>query len=700
MGVMIIAAYCLLLGVDGLGLAPKRASGNENAPPGMGVEHVFFRQKATVHTTRSRWIIGLVLDLKTYERYLLFTNRTIAEAVAKANRAMPYFRALSEDAGVRNQVLFRNKKHFSETWGNIEQTLYMYYVILKQQVKELYLIQGIHDKNWRDFQELRMVGYSELEANRMRTPTPGRSKRVVGAILGGLAGVASVFSIFTTYQLKGEIRQLRENQVVLRSVIKDSLLMVNLTRMEVQENRVKINEVIDTMGSLIHQFEGEVIPMRKFLITNSQMRTNLGKLRDLVSAESDLMNELFQKVDKLATQRLSPTILPAPELVQILKGVELELPPGLMLPQDPRDRPFFYYKVLTTSTVALDDVLLIGIEVPLLDVSRKLKVMETIALPVPYTGTDLTAAYDLEFRNFAISEDGRQYVVLTLEDQMNCAKKDISYCSLTSAIRETNRHSSCTLALYQRDEKKIQSLCQIKVSNRVKLPTAHYVSRGEWLVATGQPFNLRKHCGEEQDAKIVPVRPPYTVVILESGCSAIADVIELPIYFEERREYHVVREDRILEPPSNIEMTELTIWKEMSGHRKDLLSHLTKLGDIEEQPIDELLRRLETVRVNSVPGIFPDSKILYILVGLVICAVVVGVGAICCRRKLKKRALQRTRGRLRSQPVYERELTAPLSMTQLTIEEDADPVHRRRIGPKPQAPLPPRVSIIQEEDED
>ena len=124
----------------------------------------------------------------------------------------------------------------------------------------------------------------------------------------------------------------------------------------------------------------------------------------------------------------------------------------------------------------------------------------------------------------------------------------------------------------------MRNLCQVKVSNRVRLPTAHYVSRGEWLVATGKPFNLRKHCGKEQDAQIVTVRPPYTVVTLESGCNALADVIELPIYFEERREYHVLREDRIVEPPKNLEMTELTIWKDMGGHREDLMNHLAKLG--------------------------------------------------------------------------------------------------------------------------
>ena len=127
------------------------------------------------------------------------------------------------------------------------------------------------------------------------------------------------------------------------------------------------------------------------------MQTNIGKIGSLVAAESNLIAELHQKIAKLATGRLSPTILPAPELVTILKGIEVEIPKELMLPQDPRERPFYYYNILTTNTLALDNELVIALEIPLLDVARKLKVMEAIALPVPYSATKLTAVYDLEF---------------------------------------------------------------------------------------------------------------------------------------------------------------------------------------------------------------------------------------------------------------------------------------------------------------
>lgn len=698
MGLIVLMCCYLLIREQGTGVEAVKEPSGKNAQFELGMEPVFFRQKATVHTTRSRWIIGLVLDLTTYERYLVFTNKTLTEARVRADKGLVYFQRLSASREARRNVLNRQHNFYVESNEEMNAAMHKYYALLIQQQQELQLLQGIHDKNWQDFQELRLVGHSELEMNRMSEPVTTRPKRFVGAILGGLAGIASVFSIFSTYQLKSEVAELRENQLVLKSVLRDNLLMVNLTRMEVQENRVKINQIIDGLGQLSRHFYDNVVPLRRFVITSAQMQTNLGKLRDLVSAESDLLNELFRKVDKLATRRLSSTLLPAPELVRILKGVELELPNSLMLPQDPRERPFFYYTALTTSTIALEDVLLIGIEVPLLDVSRKLKVMEAIALPVPYTGTDLTAQYTLEFSNFAISEDGRQYVVLTLEDQLNCAKKEVSYCSLTSAIRETNRHSYCTLALYQRDEKKVRSLCGVKVSNKIKLPTAHYVSRGEWLVATGEHFNLRKYCVNQLESEIVPVKPPYAVVTLESGCSALADVIELPIYFEERREYHVNREDRIVKLPENFKMSELTVWRELTGHRKDLMSHIKKLGDIEEQPIQELLDKLETIREDSLPGLFPDNRVLYTLVILIIVVVSAVMMIYCCRRMKRRKAKLRERGRARSQVTFEAPSEDRPEVARIMMTSEVNRGHRKRM--RPRAPgVPLKLANVQEEEE-
>ena len=309
-----------------------------------------------------------------------------------------------------------------------------------------------------------------------------------------------------------------------------------------------------------------------------------------------------------------------------------------MLPQDPRERPFYYYKILTTNTIALEDELVIAIEIPLLDVARKLKIMEAIALPVPYSETTLTAVYDLEFTSFAISLDGRQYVVLTLEDQLECGKRDTNYCSLTSAVQEANSHSYCTLALYQRDQAKVAKLCKVKVSNKMKLPTAYYIAKGEWLVATNFNFNLRRQCVGVVDDEIVQVKPPYTAVELKSGCRALADAIELPIYFRRRQEYRVQREGRIVSPPKGVQMRDLTIWSPVSDTKLDLPANMEKLGDIKDIPIEDLVKSIENLQ-DEQKFDFPDNVLMYALIGAIIMVIIAIVVVLICKRRAILRAL-------------------------------------------------------------
>ena len=238
------------------------------------VEHVFFRQKSEVHMTRSQWIVGLVLDFKVYEKYLIFTNNTLNEALSSARVGQEYFNKLLNDYRFRVQMYQRTRS----VLGNTESKPLMTYCgILNGQVKELLVMKEIHLRNWLDFKEITRVGHSELDQHRMEGP---RQKRVVG-ILAGIVGIFSGFSLFSTYQLKKEVRALRENQNIIRTILKDSLSLINLTRMEVKNNRIAINQVIEGMGKLVSTFEGTVIPLREFVINHAQLQTNIGMARRL-----------------------------------------------------------------------------------------------------------------------------------------------------------------------------------------------------------------------------------------------------------------------------------------------------------------------------------------------------------------------------------------------------------------------------------
>ena len=202
------------------------------------VEHVFFRQKSEVHMTRSQWIVGLVLDFKVYEKYLIFTNQTLNEALRTARIGQVYFNKLTYDYGFRETAYLRSGSRFRKT----EQVpLKKYCDIIAAQVRELLVLKELHQRNWQDFKEITRIGHSELEQSRLGAH---RRKRVVG-LLTGIAGIFSGFSLFATYKLKKEVNALRENQDTIRTVLKDSLSIINLTRMEVKSNRIAINQVIE-----------------------------------------------------------------------------------------------------------------------------------------------------------------------------------------------------------------------------------------------------------------------------------------------------------------------------------------------------------------------------------------------------------------------------------------------------------------------
>ena len=59
--------------------------------------------------TRSQWIVGLVLDFKVYERYLIFTNDTLNEALRSAKVGQAYFAKLLNDYRFRVQMYKRTQ---------------------------------------------------------------------------------------------------------------------------------------------------------------------------------------------------------------------------------------------------------------------------------------------------------------------------------------------------------------------------------------------------------------------------------------------------------------------------------------------------------------------------------------------------------------------------------------------------------------
>ena len=188
--------------------------------------------------------------------------------------------------------------------------------------------------------------------------------------------------------------------------------------------------------------------------------------------------------------------------------------------------------------------------------------------------------------------------------------------------------------------------------------------------------------GVDED-EIVKVEPPYTAVELESGCRALADVIELPIYFRRRQEYRVQREERIVSPPKNVKMRDLAIWKPVADTEFDLPHNLEKLGDIKDIPIENLVKDLERLQ-RTEQFEFPDNIMTYALIGAIIIVIVGIIYVIVCKRKkiihaMMSRNDYKRRTNESSIPMLSREETAAGALSHVEIRE----MERSELKPEP-----------------
>ena len=324
-------------------------SGVRRVISGTVPEHVFFTQRSEVYTTQSVWVMGFTIDLGSYGTFLeeVRANINLSDwLVGKAIKA-----AERPDIDEVYQKLFRN--------------------------------QQIDLKNIRDGYNFCMSRYNEVHhlsngiTRRRRSLLP-----FVGKLLGGL------FGVITEEQLevvKGQVRSLVEQQADIVHAIEDSVSVLNITRVELNENRHAINTVVEVTRELRSRLEGatdqivnNLLPFKQFVLTYFQIQLQLGELRDSLHRATTYIMRIEMKLNQLSLGHLSPTILPPFELQTMLLAVREKIPPRFMLPGDPAKGLWYFYRTLHCSAVVYDDKLIVLVSLPLLDSKGKFEVYKVM----------------------------------------------------------------------------------------------------------------------------------------------------------------------------------------------------------------------------------------------------------------------------------------------------------------------------------
>ena len=141
--------------------------------------------------------------------------------------------------------------------------------------------------------------------------------------------------------MKQDIRRLYDNQISQSKVLNDVISIVNILRGLINENILKINQIIskitflnDTMDSVMNQLR-PLFSARRFLFLHIEMLIHHNRIRSLLAQMQTDGTQIKEYLKIHITGKLTPSITDPIHLRQELLQINKQLPTRLSLPEDP-----------------------------------------------------------------------------------------------------------------------------------------------------------------------------------------------------------------------------------------------------------------------------------------------------------------------------------------------------------------------------
>ena len=200
------------------------------------------------------------------------------------------------------------------------------------------------------------------------------------------------------------------------------------------------------------------------------------------------METLQLKLNVLSLGHLSPAVVSPTSLRKVFNEIRGHLPPTLRLPKSPRTSLWYYYKTLTCSTVFDENKIIVIINIPLVDADGQYDLYQIFNVPLPFNDTQNTnsesvvALYDLEATHIAVAPAWNRFVVLRPDEVAQCNSPGNNICELRSPIFHANINKFCLIALFLKNKEKIHQNCHKIVKLSYLLPSAIYLTNGNWII--------------------------------------------------------------------------------------------------------------------------------------------------------------------------------------------------------------------------
>lgn len=579
-------------------------------------ENVIFHKVNEITTTRARWLVTFVQDLSPFRLFLARVSADIDGVANVTDAIIRHYRGPKQDS-------------FLNTLIN-----------LREEVDSLYkTMDGIL---------LSYNYYRSLGSRSRRSVIP-----VVGRIMSFLFGTISESDLD---DVRRGINDLSQNQQEIIHVLEEQMTILNVSRVQIAENRNAIIDLVKCVNlfdmrirKLATEIQKQLEHVEMFVNLYSQLDLILSDIKDALQRAMFYLENLRLELNMLSLDHLSPSTITPGSLKSLLIQIKTKLPSTLKLPEDPEADIWYFYRTLTCTTVLENDKILILINIPLLDYNGEFDVYKVYSIPVPLHQNfsrnsglpDMVAKYSVEYSGLLMNKDRSQYAPLTEHELQTCGSAVVKYCSPQNAVLPVNLHRLCILALFFKDDKKIDENCHKIVEPNAILPSATYISSGQWLVSAKEPLEFSVVCLASTGHKSPMTQTTQKmatyvdVISLKSGCHAANDYLNLPPYYEfqEQMTMH--------DPLSNLleirGKVKFRIWNPLIQN----ISNFTKiklpenLKAIAQIPMNEFvtrLRRLKRVEVKDTSW----PVWVYILINLGITFVLVVILYYFCKVRRNK----------------------------------------------------------------
>ena len=512
-------------------------------------ESVIFHKVEQIQTSKSSWIISSVIDLEPFTQAF--------------KQVKIYTRSI---AGSLAHLFDHHHRHLIE--------------LTRQDVnKSVMTLDNTYDKF------LQICDHIQSHSKRYK-----RSLLPFGHFFSFLFGTADQEDLDS---IKAQVKTIYDNQVSQAQVLNDIVAITNVSRSLINENRLLINGMIQTvitLNSTLKEIQHDLfllLTTRKFLLTHAETLIHSHRLNLAVNDLVNYIKIVEQYMTMFSSGELNPNLISPEMLIKELVNIQKQLPPSIKLPEDPTQNIWHYYNFLSVSHITHDDKILILIKLQLIDHDSSLDLYRVYNLPVFNPSLNKALTYQLEAKTLAVSRDGKYATIPTESEFLECTLASGHFCNLRSALYHMQSSKMCIIALFLKDEITINENCEMKVIN-ITGPVALYLDQGTWAIATTDTEQMKVTCPLQ--THVISIEPPLSIVELEPACSAFSAKFKLPPYFKKFSQgFTLAMEEVNLHTPT-IQPLDFRAWNSLDvSNLSDVqISNLKQLKPVNNIPVNVL----------------------------------------------------------------------------------------------------------------